>query len=420
MTDDAAAASGAERALDLPDLRRFLAFRFLFSSAIQMQGVLVGWHVYEVTQDELALGLVGLAEVVAHVTTSPVGGHYADRHDRRGIVLFCASVYVVCAALLWGVEAWSASLARPDLWIYAIIFATGISRGFIGPAIQALFAQIVPRKLILDASTWSANVWHVAAVAGPAVAGLIAGYASSNVAWALLFGLASVSLYFLASIHRYPAPVPDEREDLWSSLTTGVRFVFAQPVLRGALALDLVAVLFGGAVAMLPVFAKEILHTGPEGLGFLRAAPFAGSIVMGLALARWWKPVNAGRELIVCVAGFGACMSAFALSENLFLSLFLLFLSGVFDTVSVVVRSSTVQLLTPDAMRGRVSAVNSIFIGASNELGAFESGAAARLLGLVPSVVIGGGISILAAVVAAVTTPELRRLNLDQLSKSSD
>jgi MFS family permease len=293
--------------------------------------------------------------------------------------------------------------------MYAVIFLSGIARSFLQPARQALGAELVPRELYPNAVTWRSSTWQLAEVVGPAIGGLVYGFANATAAYAVDATLMGVALLSLGRIRHRSEPVVTEASFL-ASLVTGVRFVRGQPLILGALTLDLFSVLFGGAVALLPVFAAEILHVGPEGLGVLRAAPAVGAVVMSLGLAHRPPLRQAGRTLLVSVALFGLCMIGFGLSRNFFLSCALLALSGMVDTVSVVIRSTLLQVMTPNHLLGRVAAVNAIFIGSSNELGAFESGTAARLLGTVPSVVLGGLATLLVVGVTALKVPTLRRL----------
>lgn len=402
--------------IGVAQFRYYLAFRFLLTFSIQMQAIVVGWQVYNITKDPLSLGLIGLAEAISYIGTALVGGYVADRFDRRRIALVCAGMYNACSLGLLAVTLWAPADRPQTVWLfYGTVFLIGIARGFFAPAISALFAQILPRRLYLNGSAWNTNVWHTAAVAGPAAGGIVYGFFGVVTAYAVLIATSLASILVIARIPDYPFERSQERESIFSSISQGIRFVFANQIILGALGLDLIAVLFGGAVAVLPVFASDVLHTGPEGLGFLRAAPFIGSIAMGLWLARQGPMRRAGWNMIGSVAAFGACMIVFALSKNYVLSFSMLFLSGLFDTVSVVVRATTLQLLMPDHMRGRVSSVNSIFIGTSNELGAFESGVAAKLLGLIPSVVFGGTVSIVATLGVSAAAPRLRQLNIREL-----
>jgi MFS family permease len=294
--------------------------------------------------------------------------------------------------------------------IYLVIFMSGIARSFLQPARTALSAELVPRPLYPNAVTWRSSTWQLAAVVGPAVGGLIYGFGDVTAAYAVDVCLMLAASLAIARIDHLPPNRTASRETVAESLASGIRFVRGQPVVLGALALDLFSVLFGGATALLPVFADEILHVGPEGLGLLRAAPAAGAVVMSLALAHRPPLKRAGRTLLVNVALFGVSMIVFGLSRSFALSLGALVASGMVDTVSVVVRSTLLQVLTPEHLLGRVSSVNAIFIGSSNEIGAFESGVAARLLGTMPSVVLGGMATLLVVAVTAMRVPELRRL----------
>ncbi|MBM3289811.1 MAG: MFS transporter [Candidatus Hydrogenedentes bacterium] len=403
--------------LRLREYRYFLGFRLCLTFATQMQAVIVGWQIYEITKDPLTLGLIGLAEVVPYIGTALFGGYVADHFNRRRIVLLCATLFASSSAALLAITIYvDKALPHVEYLFYAVIFATGIARGFLAPAVSALFGQIVPRELYLNAAAWNSNLWHIAAVAGPAVGGRIYAQFGDVTAYGALIGVSLLAVVLMGLVPKYTTAAIARDESIFQSIATGVSFVVKNQVIFGALFLDMVAVLFGGVVAVLPIFAADVLHTGPSGLGDLRAAPFYGSVLMGVFLALRPPMKRAGWVLLACVAGFGACMIAFALSTDMRLSLALLFIGGAFDSVSVVIRSTILQLMMPDHMRGRVSAVNNIFVGTSNELGAFESGVAARLLGLVPSVIIGGSISIATVLATGALAPKLRRLDLRALS----
>jgi MFS family permease len=294
--------------------------------------------------------------------------------------------------------------------IYLVIFASGIARSFLQPSRTALSAELVPRPLYPNAVTWRSSTWQLAAVLGPALGGIIYGFGSVTAAYTVDASLMLLGVLAIARIQHAVAARRHGGESVRQSLASGIRFVRTQPVVLGAMALDLFSVLFGGATALLPIFADTILHVGPEGLGILRAAPAAGAVVMSLALAHRPPLERAGRTLLVNVALFGISMIVFGLSRSFVLSLAVLAVSGMVDTVSVVVRSTLLQVLTPEHLLGRVSSVNAIFIGSSNEIGAFESGLAAKLLGTVPSVVLGGLATLLVVTVTAIRVPELRRL----------
>ncbi|MBC7920330.1 MAG: MFS transporter [Ferruginibacter sp.] len=419
--------------LRIKDFRLFVAARFFLTVATQMQGVLVGWQIYRLTKDALALGMIGLAEAIPFMMVTLYAGHLADIFSRKKIILLAVTGFLLCSVLLLMFtlypSAWLGTLGT--LPIYVVIGLTGVARGFAGPSFSALLAQLVPRALYAPAAAWNSTVWQTAAVTGPAVGGLLygfleSGYQSSGIAaataraYAVSYGvvaaLIGVSLLGILLIANRPLPLSDRKESLRERLATGIRFVFRNQVVLGALSLDLFAVFFGGAVALLPIFAEEVLRVGPEGLGLLRAAPSLGAVLTALFLAHRPPMARAGRKLLIYVAGFGVSMVVFALSTNFYLSLFVLVVSGALDAVSVVIRSTILQLMTPDEMRGRVSAVNSLFIGSSNEIGSFESGLAARLLGLVPSVIFGGSMTLLAVGITAKVAPKLRELDLKAIA----
>ncbi len=407
-------AKGAFAVWGIRDYRFFTAARFFLTFSIQMQSVVVGWQVYEYTKDAFSLGLIGLAEAIPFLTVALFAGHVADSFPRRKVIMITASAYLLAAFALFIL---SYRFSDVFLWlgvipIYGIIFFTGIARGFLFPSVHAFIAQIVPRHLYANSSTWNSTVWHIAAVTGPATGGLIYGFFGINAAYAAVVIGMLIVMTFLFTVKGRPLPDSSRKQGLMTSLKEGLRFVFRNQVILGAMSLDMFAILFGGAVILLPVFAAEVLMVGPKGLGFLRAAPAFGAVVMSLILA-WRPPLRyAGKTLFIGICGFGLSIVLFAISKDFFLSLLLLVMSGMFDNMSVVVRATTLQLLTPDEMRGRVSSVNSIFVGSSNEIGSFESGLAARLLGLIPSVIFGGSMTLFIAGITAGLAPRLRKLNL--------
>jgi predicted MFS family arabinose efflux permease len=379
--------------------------------ATQLRGVVVAWQVYAITHDPLSLGLIGLAEALPFIAVALFAGHVADRMDRRRIVVGSLVLTFACALALLLLTLHGARHPFQSAWpFYAVIFVSGISRSFLMPARTALAAELVPRELYANASAWRTSSFQFAAVTGPALGGVL--YAAVGPAGAYTVDVC-LMLTALAAMRLVLAPVttrmPLQRSVL-RGLAEGVAFLRSQPVLLGAMSLDLFSVLFGGAVALLPIFASDVLHVGPQGLGALRAAPAAGAVVMSLWLAHRPPMQRAGRSLLLSVAVFGAAMLGFALSRNFALSLGFLALSGMVDTVSVVVRSTLLQVFTPDALLGRVSAVNAVFIGSSNEIGAFESGLLARLLGTIPSVLIGGTMTLVTVGLTAWKAPALRRL----------
>ena len=403
----AVAAHDAYAALRVPNFRWFIASTMAMTLGAQLQGTVVAWQVYALTRDPLSLGLIGLAEALPFISVALFAGHVADRASRRRISL--AALLGCSLALLALTVRPFASQPAQLIAMYTVIVVSGVARSFLQPARTALGAELVPRSTYANAVAWRSSTWQLAAVLGPAVGGVLYGFVSATAAYAVdaaLMGVALACMAAIAHAPRAPGPAGSVRE----SLTSGLRFVLGNQVILGALTLDLFSVLFGGAVALLPVFAAEILHVGPQGLGLLRSAPAVGAVLMSLMLAHRRPFRRAGRALLVAVALFGLCMVGFGVSTSFPLSLALLAASGMADTVSVVVRGTLLQLLTPEHLLGRVSAVNSIFIGSSNEIGAFESGVAAKLLGTVPSVVLGGLATLGVVAATAIKAPELRRL----------
>jgi len=409
--------SGAFAAFQIREYTWFILARFSLIVGAQMQYLIVGWQVYELTHDALSLGLIGLAEAIPFIGTAFIGGHIADIIDRKKVILFATLFFMAGSLLLFyfTLNISTAIATLGTLPIYVVIFMTGIARGFIGPTYFAVLPQIVPRELIPNAATWSTTAFHIAAVTGPAAAGLIYGFYGIHISYGVVLVFGALSIFFVTLLKKKAVPQKEIKESLSRNLSAGLRFVFNNQIVLSALSLDLFAVLFGGAIALLPIFAAEILHVGPQGLGMLRAAPAFGAIVMAGIMAYAPPKKNAGRVLLWSVLAFGVCMIVFAISKNFYLSLIILAISGAFDNVSVVVRHIILQLSTPDEMRGRVAAVNGIFIGSSNEIGAFESGVAAKLMGLIPSVIFGGCMTIGIVAIVAKVSKKLRTLNLDSI-----
>ena len=397
--------------LRIPNFRWFIVSLLTMNVATQLQAVVVSWQVYALTRDPLSLGLIGLAEALPFIGFALPAGHIADRAQRLRIARYALAALLGCSLSLLWFTVQPGVLHPGRVWpIYVVIFLSGIARSFLQPSRTALSAEVVPRRLYPNAVTWRSSTWQLAAVMGPAIGGLIYGFGNVTAAYAVDVSLMLAALLAIARIDHEPPVRTASGESVLESLGSGIRFVRGQPVVLGALALDLFSVLLGGATALLPVFADQILHVGPQGLGLLRAAPAAGAVVMSLVLAHRPPLKRAGRTLLVNVALFGVSMIVFGLSRSFALSLGVLAASGMVDTVSVVVRSTLLQVLTPEHLLGRVSSVNAIFIGSSNEIGAFESGVAARLLGTVPSVVLGGMATLAVVAVTATRVPELRRL----------
>ncbi|NUO75825.1 MFS transporter [Lysobacter sp. 5GHs7-4] len=395
-----------------------LVYRLLAMMSYQIVAVTVGWHIYKLTNDTLALGLIGLTEVVPYFCFALFAGYAVDHLPRRKLGMFACLGLLLTTLMLAGVASGhlpAGAFGIGTLTIYAAIAINGVVRAFLSPVYMSLFARVLKREQFARGAGVGSVVMQTGLVVGPALGGgLIAwgGVTSAyltSAAFALAAAIAIISL-------RVTEPAPAaERAPVFKSIGEGLRFVFNNQVVLGAQALDMFSVLFGGAVALLPAFIHDVLHYGPEALGILRAAPAAGAVLIGLWLARHPPQKNAGRLLLYAVAGFGLCIIGFALSRQFWLSATMLLLSGMCDGVSVVLRSTILQLSTPDEMRGRVSSINGIFIGSSNELGAFESGVAARLLGLVPSVVFGGCMTLAVVAATAKLAPKLRRLNLRDL-----
>ena len=381
------------------------------TAASQLQAVVVGWQVYSITHDPLSLGLIGLAEALPFIAVALPGGYLADRFNRRTLSVVSLCVLALCSLGLLGLSASPQLLLRTGVApIYALIFVSGVARGVLQPARSAMSADIIPRSMYENAIAWRSSTWQTAAVIGPAVGGLLYGYAGPVAAYAADVGVTLFAVFGFMIV-RYDSRERSQRErSVFEGLLSGLRFVWREPVILAAMSLDLFSVFLGGAEALLPVFASEILKVGPQGLGILRAAPAAGAVLMGVYLAHRGPIERAGRAMLVAVATFAVAIIAFGLSRSFALSAVLLTLSGMADNVSVVIRSTLLQLLTPPEMLGRVSAVNSVFVGSSNELGAFESGVAARLLGTVNAVVLGGVAALAVVGLTAKAVPQLRRL----------
>ena len=403
--------------LKVGDFRLFLTFRFFTTIAFQMQGLIVGWQMYELTKDPLALGLIGLAEALPNIAIALFAGHAADRYNRKRIIVLFTFLFLVGTTLLFlfSIKPLGIITAFGVFPIYLVVMISGISRAFLYPSIIALMSQLIPRHLYTNASTWNSTMWHIAAITGPALGGLIYGFFGVRAAYISVLFFLLVAITLLGFVKNRPVPQSEAGETLFQRLSSGLKFVFNNQVLFGSMSLDMFAVLFGGAVAMLPIFAAEVLMVGPQGLGFLRAAPMVGAVAMSLVIAHKPPMVHAGRYMMIGVAGFGLCIICFALSRNFYLSLGILMLSGMFDNISVIIRSTAMQLLTPDEMRGRVASVNAIFIGSSNEIGSFESGLAAKLLGLIPSVIFGGIMTLGIVGFTSRFAPKLRRLNMREM-----
>lgn len=375
-----------------PEFRNLVFASFLLTIGLLAQEVAIGYELYRITHDPLALGLVGLIEAIPFISLSLYGGHIADRYSKRKTLLWSVTGIAASSLVLHFLSEQSNHLPQNALvWaIYATIFVIGLCRAFQSPTTSALRAFLVPVSLYENASTWSSSSWQVGAIVGPGISGFLYAWLGFSNTLLVVVGLVAGALLLYGSIGEKPAVIEAAKERIVESIKEGIRFVFKKKIILYSISLDLFSVLFGGVVAILPIYAQDILRVGAEGLGILRAAPSLGAVLTLMVLARVSPMVHAWRNLLVVVVGFGVCIIVFALSPWLSLSVIALFLSGAFDSVSVIIRATILQIMTPDEIRGRVMAVNGIFLASSNELGAFESGTAAKIMGTVPSAVFGG------------------------------
>ena len=391
----------------------FILSRFLFIGGLRMAPVLLGWKLYEVTGSKLALGMLGLSEVIPAIIAALPAGVAVDKSNKHKLISTCMILYfLLMSGLLLVTSSWFTENTNRNIleWsIYIIVFGTGVIRAYSSSAFNAFLAQLVPQTLLVRAVSINSMCWLLGAVTGPAIAGLLLGYANITVAFSVTCILILISWFLFRFINEKPVSWQPGKVKTWESVKEGLRFVFHQKALFSAISLDMFAVLFGGAVALLPVFAKDILHIGPQGLGWLMSATYLGNFAAIAWLTRRPLKNKQGLTLLYMVAGFGICILIFALSKNFWLSFAALFISGLFDGVSVIIRGTIVQLFVPDEMRGRVSAVNSIFVNSSNELGQFESGVTASIMGTVPSVLFGGSMTLLVTIITWIKAPALRK-----------
>jgi MFS family permease len=401
-------------ALQHPSFRTYIFSRFFFIFVLNMQATLLSWTVYDITKDPFSIGLIGLVEFVPAFAMAFYSGHVIDRNDKRALLLYSILGNLFVTAMLCFITSHYARLtysSRSLLWIiYSMSFCTGILRAFSGPTSFALVSQLVPKDKLPSAITWHSGTWQVAAVSGPALGGLLYGIVGITPTFFLMLALMIISISAAFLLPAQPPMAPAREETVAQSIKQGFRFVWRSREVLGALTLDLFAVFFGGATALLPYFSDVILNAGPGGLGMLRSAPALGGVAVMLLLTLRPLRKQQGRTMLLCVAGFGICIIAFGLSGSFWFSFVALFLSGLLDGISVIVRSTILQLKTPDEMRGRVASLNSIFIMSSNELGAFESGFTAKLMGVVPAVVFGGCMTLVVAIATWFRTPTMRDL----------
>ncbi|MDN3580237.1 MFS transporter [Mucilaginibacter flavus] len=413
-------------ALRYKDFRSYVGMRFCFTFAYSMQTFVLGYYIWHITQSKMALGGIGLCEAIPAVCIALYGGYIADKSEKRKMLMLIFGSVIVTATVIFTVTLKNNhGIVNPAFVVpivYSMIFVNGIARAFYGPATFTIYAQSIPKEVYPNGSTWSSSSWQAASILGPAVAGLIIAYPGKFIngvngvtqSFGLIIIMLLISFVLVASLRKYP-PVFVPKENIWKSLSEGIHFVFNNKMMIGAMSLDLFSVFFGGVVALLPVFADEILKVGAERLGIMRVMESVGAILTMLVMTRFSPMGKPWRNLLVAVTGFGVSIICFALSRNFYLSIFCLFTYGAFDSVSVIIRGTIMQLLTPDHMRGRVSAVNQMFIGSSNEIGAFESGMAAQLLGTIPSVIFGGSMTMLIVGITYLKTKKLIPLSLGQI-----
>lgn len=387
--------------------------RFVFIMGLRMMSTLVSWWMYELTGDAFYIGMIGLAEAIPAIGLALYAGYVIDRSEKRRLLLITISMYALCAFILLGTSTqWFSqhfSTKLIILFIYSIIFLTGAIRSFSGPSFGAMIASLVPKNLLITASQISSTTWLIASIIGHAMAGFLIAWLHVTGTFIVITCLIIIGFLLLYKLKQKPPGITAERKTL-EAVAEGLKYVFKTKEVLGALTLDLFAVLFGGAVAMVPVYAKDILHVGPIGFGWLNAATDIGSITMVIALTLNPLKKKQGIKLLLAVTGFGICIIIFGLSKFYWLSFLALVAGGIFDGVSVVVRGNIMQLKTPDELRGRVMSVNSMFINSSNEIGQFESGAAAKLMGVIPSVVFGGCMTIFVVVATWIKAPSLKKL----------
>lgn len=410
-------------ALRFKEFNIFLIVRFALVFAWSMQFIIIEWQVYSITKDPFSLGLIGLMEVVPAIGMALFAGHIVDQKEKRNLLLVCIIAFFLLSfgllLLTWPPIIASMSKNWVLFGIYSLVFLGGIVRAFISPTVFSLVAQLVPKSAYGNAATWSSSVWQMSNVLGPALAGVAIHFVGVHWSMAVVVGFALLAMVSLLKIERKPILNTKIGEPMMQSLKEGLRYVYNSKAIFGAITLDMVAVLFGGAVALLPIFAQDILKVGPEGFGVLRAAPAVGALLTLLITAYIPLAKNAGLKLLFAIFGFGLCIIAFGFSTVYWFSVLALFFSGVTDGISVVIRQTILQLKAPDEMRGRIASVNSMFVGSSNELGAFESGLTAKLMGTVTAVVFGGSMTILTVLTTGIFSPSFRKLDLSEDMEAS-
>lgn len=402
--------------LRIKEFNIFLLVRFVLVFAWSMQFIIIEWQVYSLTKNPLSLGIIGLMEVIPAVSMALFAGHIVDQREKRNLLAICIAAFSLISFGLFFLtlpEFVDVTTKKTVLYsIYTLVFFGGFLRSFFGPTIFSLIALIVPKKLYPNAATWSSSTWQIATVLGPAFAGFSIHWIGVHWSLCIVFALVLLSLVLTFFIKKKPILNPKIGEPILQSLKEGIQFVRNSKAILGAITLDMISVLFGGAVALLPIYAQDILKVGPEGFGALRAAPAIGAFLTMLITAYIPISKNAGMKLLIAIFGFGICIILFGISTTFWISIIALFFSGVTDGVSMVIRQTILQLKTPDHMRGRVASVNSMFVGSSNELGAFESGLTAKLMGTVTAVVFGGTMTLITVLTTGIVSPSFRKLDL--------
>jgi MFS family permease len=407
----------AYKALQFPEFRAYVTGNTLFTIALLIQEVVLAYEIYKITHNPLALGLIGLAEAVPFISLVLFGGHFADNRDKKKIMQVTLSLIIASSIFLLysSTQLHSADQDFHIYSIYAVIFIIGLSKGFFSPAASSLNPFLVPKEVFANAATWNSSFWQLGSILGPGVAGFLYAYAGLSGSLITVIALLLGVMVCIFQIDNRPVPVKTvQHESIWQSLREGIAYVFKTKIILYSISLDLFSVLFGGVIAILPIFAEDILKVGAEGLGILRAAPSVGAVVTMITLVYFPPLKHAWRNLILAIAGFGLATLVFGLSTNFWLSVTALFFTGAFDSISVVIRQTVLRFYTPDEMRGRVSSVNGVFVSTSNELGAFESGVAAKIFGPVPSVLIGAGVTLVLVSLVAITSKELFDIQVDQ------
>ncbi|MCD8417022.1 MFS transporter [Tenacibaculum finnmarkense genomovar finnmarkense] len=402
--------------LRIKEFNLFLLVRFALVFGWSMQFIIIEWQVYSITKNPLSLGIIGLMEVIPAVSMALFAGHIVDQKEKRNLLALCIGIFSLISLGLFflTLPSFVADWQQNTILyaIYGLVFFGGLLRSFFGPTIFSLIGLIVPKKLYPNAATWSSSTWQMASVLGPAFAGFTISWIGVHWSLCIVFSLVLFSFLMVFFISKKPILNPKIGEPILKSLQEGIHFVFKTKAILGAITLDMISVLFGGAVALLPIYAQDILKVGPEGFGALRAAPAIGAFLTMLVTAYIPISKNAGLKLLAAIFGFGTCIIVFGLSSIFWISIVALFFSGVTDGVSMVIRQTILQLKTPDHMRGRVASVNSMFVGSSNELGAFESGVTAKLMGTVTAVIFGGTMTLITVITTGILNPTLRKLDL--------